>query len=746
MFALRRRAIGVSAALVAAASLTASLLISTAQAQTPSITSIVVSDITMTTATVTVNLADANDGTYVYLKYGPVNTYNTNPEPPAYNVGNEAGQNRWLYVYDDADPLQATTTSGAATFDLPDSALPQAKLASGIQPLWAAYEVNVEASLDDTFQTGVETQTFKTLPPMPEVAWVDGTQTQMALQVSLSSLSGEPQTVYYRWREVGAATWNTGTVVVPWGNPQTETYRLMTGLTSHTQYEAEASLDPNFPTDKTVTETAWTHEPFLVRMGVHWVTEEKVVFTGLMNSPNDQVYDLACQTQPAGETYWSAEVSGQMNDHVGAATKEGLDADEDYNYRCWLKWDVGPFGPNGRKLPVQATQTLDGTATALTKIEATISGTTATITVTLVNTDGSNNDVYLRYRVYPNEEWSFPAGKGTTTDTAVFTTGITSGDLHEFEASLDQNFADEKKVLTLYLAEDSPATPPPPEPETETETETETNNPNNGGTDPNNNGNNGNSGGTNFGGNTNSGNSGGGFGGSGASRNNSPPNFRDSAKSDRSVPENSVEDVKVGGPILAWDPENDKITFSLQGDDAAPFKIEPINSYSAQLLVGPDAGLDYEDKNVYLVDVVAKDGASDATIINIRVDLVDVKLPGRADEFDVANNHDEHLDREEVEAAHEAFRLQLLTWSEMAFVMDYYYTTNFPAIDLDNVQGMVNKYDLNQDDIIDSSEVLSALEDFLSGAISKAELQEIVKVHFTTTMADTPSDEAPAAT
>ena len=58
MFALRRRAIGVSVALVAAASLTASLLISTALAQNPdpSITSVVVSDIAANSATVTVNL------------------------------------------------------------------------------------------------------------------------------------------------------------------------------------------------------------------------------------------------------------------------------------------------------------------------------------------------------------------------------------------------------------------------------------------------------------------------------------------------------------------------------------------------------------------------------------------------------------------------------------------------------------------------------------------------------------------
>ena len=112
MFALKRRAIGVSVTMVAAASLTATFLISTALAQDPpdpSITSIEVSYITMTSATVILNLPDATDGTTVYLKYGPVNDYNTNPKPPAYNVYGEDSKNPFLLVDDDAPPLQATS-------------------------------------------------------------------------------------------------------------------------------------------------------------------------------------------------------------------------------------------------------------------------------------------------------------------------------------------------------------------------------------------------------------------------------------------------------------------------------------------------------------------------------------------------------------------------------------------------------------------------------------------------------------
>ena len=125
MFALRRRAIGVSAALIAAASLTASLLISTALAQSPpdpSISSIVVSDIAVNSATVTVNLADDDtDGTTVYLKDSPETPYPraTVPRPSAYNVGGE----RHGEIFPDAPPLAATSVIGVAVFDLPASAV-----------------------------------------------------------------------------------------------------------------------------------------------------------------------------------------------------------------------------------------------------------------------------------------------------------------------------------------------------------------------------------------------------------------------------------------------------------------------------------------------------------------------------------------------------------------------------------------------------------------------------------------------
>ena len=357
----------------------------------------------------------------------------------------------------------------------------------------------------------------------------------------------------------------------------------------------DASLDPTFPADKTVTDTSWTIEPDLVQVGVRKVTETEAVVTGLMDVRNGQDYDLGCQSQLAEVGgYWSPVTSTPMDGYIGSTPMQSLTANEDYEYRCRLQWDVGAFGPYGRRLEGKSTRSL-GTDLALAEISAATAGTVATNTVALVNTDGANYDVYLRHRVFPSEEWGAGAPKATTTDTALFIVSNLANDtVQEFEASLDQNFP-ETATLTLYLVvgnsgggtTPTPTPAPTPDPNNNGEgtppEETETNN---GGVTPDPNANNG-----------GGGSGGGGFGDSSVTRN-TAPKFRDSAGDVRTVPENSEEGVIVGKPIMAWDPENDILAFSLRGDDAEPFTID---EKTGQILVGMDAVLDYEAQKVHVV-------------------------------------------------------------------------------------------------------------------------------------------------
>ena len=268
----------------------------------------------------------------------------------------------------------------------------------------------------------------------------------------------------------GAGPSITGAVTVPWGNPQTEIQKRMTGLTSHTAYVAEVSLDPTFPANETMTDTGWTIEPDLVRVGVRKVTETEAVVTGLMDVPNGQDYDLGCQSQLADvDGYWSPVTSG----YVGSISMQPLTAQTDYEYRCRLQWDFGAFGPYGRMSGSKYTRML-GTVLALAEIRGQVSGSDVLIDVILANTDGAYHDVYLRYREYPQENWTdAPSMSANSTDSRFSISGLTADAVYKFEAALDL-FFNQETTLTPFLVVGNPpystvgnsggGTPPTPEP------------------------------------------------------------------------------------------------------------------------------------------------------------------------------------------------------------------------------------------------------------------------------------------
>ena len=315
------------------------------------------------------------------------------------------------------------------------------------------------------FSSGVVTKIFTTLPPKAVGVWVDAEKTALGIQTSLSNLSGIPHIVYYRWRAQDATTWNTGSFTVPWGNPQTSTHRVMTGLVALTQYVMEVSLDPNFPADETMTETAWTREPDVVRMGIRKVTESEATVTAIMDYPNGNDFSLLCQFQPADtpadQNNWRYQRNRpRIDGYVGSTLLQSLtdDTDDvatDYEYGCKLLFNVWGYESGSQLLRGKYLRTL-GTDPALTEISGSLSGTTATVTVDLVNTDGSDRNIHLRHRQYPTEEWDSPVTESTTTASKVFTlNGLANDAVHEFEASLDQSFP-ETETLTLYLTVGNP--------------------------------------------------------------------------------------------------------------------------------------------------------------------------------------------------------------------------------------------------------------------------------------------------
>ena len=90
----------------------------------------------------------------------------------------------------------------------------------------------------------------------------------------------------------------------------------------------------------------------------------------------------------------------------------------------------------------------------------------------------------------------------------------------------------------------------------------------------------------------------------------------------RSVPENSAAGSAVGNPVVASANRGNRVTYSLEGDDAGHFDIEPD---SGQILVGEDLVLDHEGgPDSYTVVVVADPRRGGTDEITVTINVIDV--------------------------------------------------------------------------------------------------------------------------
>ena len=98
---------------------------------------------------------------------------------------------------------------------------------------------------------------------------------------------------------------------------------------------------------------------------------------------------------------------------------------------------------------------------------------------------------------------------------------------------------------------------------------------------------------------------------------NHAPIFREGSRTTRSIQENTPAGRNIGSPVTATDADEDPLTYTLRGADAASFGIV---STSGQLQTR--APLDYEKKNTYAVTVIVSDGSATDTI-SVTIDVTD---------------------------------------------------------------------------------------------------------------------------
>ena len=188
----------------------------------PSLSDIDVSDITKTTATAEIDIADPDGSSQmVHLRYRT-----TTP------------QGSW------SSTLTTTSTTADATI--------------GLMGLTTDTEYEVQASLTSAFAVTVS-DTFNTLPPDPVVSDVNVsgiTQTSATVDIDIANSDGSSRTVNLRYRTTTPRGDWSGTLTT---TSSTDSATIdLSGLNPGTEYDVQASLDGTFPSTRTKFDTFTT--------------------------------------------------------------------------------------------------------------------------------------------------------------------------------------------------------------------------------------------------------------------------------------------------------------------------------------------------------------------------------------------------------------------------------------------------------------------------------------------------------
>ena len=149
---------------------------------------------------------------------------------------------------------------------------------------------------------------------------------------------------------------------------------------------------------------------------------------------------------------------------------------------------------------------------------------------------------------------------------------------------------------------------------------------------------------------------------------NSPPAFPASETGARSVPEGTAAGTDIGAPVAADDP-GDTLTYTLGGTDAADFDI-----VAATGQLQTSSALDAATKSTYTVTVTATDtaGATDTITVTITVTTTS-NLGELGDRYDANNNG--VIERDEVITAIRHYFDDLISRDDVIAIIRLYFTT-----------------------------------------------------------------------
>ena len=381
---------------------TSSTIVTFTTLVTPTITSVSVDDVTKTTATATVAIANP-DGTDrpVHLRYrekdaSPVATWTTDME--------------------DSD-------TGSQEFDL-----------LSLKP-GTTYEV--EASFDSNFVTGVEDTEFTTTyaPSISSVNVGSITKTTATATVSIANPDDTSRTVHLQYRVKDADPEDTWTKAMEDTDTGSQEFGL-TGLTPGTTYEVQASFDSSFSPHKDTTFTT-VFEPSISGVSVGSIEKTTATATVIIANPDGTNKTVNLQYREYNQTpeaEWTKPTPKDTS--AGSETFDLTSLTPGTTYEAQASFDSNFDTYKDTTFTTKFAPTISAVSVG------SITKTTAVATVTIANPDGTTQTVQLQYRIKdPQGNWSSTQTENTTTGSATINlTGLTAGTTYDVEVSLASGF------------------------------------------------------------------------------------------------------------------------------------------------------------------------------------------------------------------------------------------------------------------------------------------------------------------
>ena len=379
----------------------------------PVVSGVRVEDIAQTTATAIATIANA-DGT---------------PQTVRVRYRTTTPHGEW-------SPTQTTISSTAtASIDLSD--------------LTADTEYEMEASLDADFGRAAS-ETFSTLrfPSISGLEVKDETKNSATAVVAIADTDGSSQTVHLRYR--------TTTPQGSWSDTQKITSStsvasiVLTGLTTDTEYAAEASLTSDFTITVSDVFRTLPPDPVVSKVSVNNIAQTAATASISIANANGEEQTVSLRyrtTTPEGD--WSDLKTATSNTDSSRIDLSGLTPGTEYDVQASLD----------SSFPVSRTKHAAFTTLRYPSIISfeteNIGRNGATVVATIADSQGEAQTVYVRHRQARHVAWRTTRQISSVDDVASLRLrGLSSGTEYIAEASLDSTFPSEETSSVTFTTEE----------------------------------------------------------------------------------------------------------------------------------------------------------------------------------------------------------------------------------------------------------------------------------------------------